>query len=36
MASLVLHVHREVLHHGAEIALMMDLFAHRDSLGGSR
>ena len=29
MADLVLHINREVLHHGAEVALMMDLFAHR-------
>jgi hypothetical protein len=36
MAALVLHIHREVLHHGAEVALMMDLFAHRDSLRGAR
>jgi hypothetical protein len=35
MADLVLHIHREVLHHGAEVALMMDLFAHRDSLRGT-
>lgn len=27
-AELVLHVNREVLHHGAEVALMLDLFAH--------
>ncbi len=36
MAALVLHVHREALHHGAEVALMMDLSAHRDSLRGQR
>ena len=29
MASLVLHVNRELLHHGAEIALLRDLFANR-------
>lgn len=29
MAALVLHIHREVLHHGAEIALLRDLFAHQ-------
>ena len=29
MAELVLHVNREVLHHGAEICLLRDLFAHR-------
>lgn len=27
MAMLVLHIHREVLHHGAEIALLRDLYA---------
>jgi len=26
MASLVLHINREALHHGAEIALIRDLF----------
>jgi hypothetical protein len=29
-AELVLHIHREVIHHGAEIALLRDLFAHRN------
>jgi hypothetical protein len=29
LAALVLHIHREVIHHGAEIALLRDLFAHR-------
>ena len=29
MAELVLHVNREVLHHGAEICLLRDLFAAR-------
>lgn len=29
MAGLVLHIHREVLHHGAEIALLRDLYAWR-------
>ena len=28
MAALVLHVHRELLHHGAEVALLRDLFLH--------
>jgi uncharacterized damage-inducible protein DinB len=28
-ASLVLHINREVIHHGAEIALLRDLYAHR-------
>ncbi len=26
MAALVLHINREMLHHGAEIALLRDLF----------
>lgn len=29
MAALVLHIHREVIHHGAEISLLRDLWAHR-------
>ena len=29
LADLVLHINREILHHGAEVALMMDLYAHR-------
>jgi hypothetical protein len=29
MAALVLHIHREVIHHGAEIALLRDLYARR-------
>lgn len=29
VAELVLHINREVIHHGAEIALLRDLFAHR-------
>ncbi|MFE7560137.1 DinB family protein [Kitasatospora sp. NPDC057500] len=29
MARLVLHIHREVIHHGAEISLLRDLYAHR-------
>lgn len=33
MAELVLHVNREVIHHGAEIALLRDLWA--DGLGSS-
>ncbi|MGH9275666.1 MAG: DinB family protein [Acidimicrobiales bacterium] len=28
-ADLVLHIHRELIHHGAEIALLRDLYAHR-------
>lgn len=31
MAALVLHIHREVIHHGAEIALLRDLYAWRDA-----
>ncbi|MGA8115943.1 MAG: DinB family protein [Actinocatenispora sp.] len=29
MAALVLHIHREVIHHGAEISLLRDLYRHR-------
>ena len=29
VSRLVLHIHREVVHHGAEIALLRDLYAHR-------
>ncbi|GAB7038609.1 DinB family protein [Catenuloplanes sp. NPDC020197] len=29
MATLVLHIHREVIHHGAEIALLRDLYRDR-------
>ncbi len=29
MIELVLHINRELIHHGAEIALLRDLFAHR-------
>jgi hypothetical protein len=29
MAGLVLHIHREVIHHGAEIALLRDLYRHQ-------
>jgi DinB family protein len=29
MIDLVLHINREVIHHGAEIALLRDLYAHR-------
>jgi hypothetical protein len=29
MAALVLHINREVLHHGAEIALLRDLYRSR-------
>jgi len=29
MLDLVLHINREMIHHGAEIALLRDLYAHR-------
>ncbi|WP_088288591.1 DinB family protein [Kineosporia sp. A_224] len=29
MAGLVLHIHRELIHHGAEVALLRDLYAAR-------
>lgn len=29
MAELVVHIHRELIHHCAEIALLRDLYAHR-------
>jgi len=29
LAALVLHIHREAIHHGAEVALLRDLYAHR-------
>jgi hypothetical protein len=32
-AGLVLHIHREVIHHGAEILLLRDLYRERGSLG---
>ncbi len=28
-ATLLLHINRELIHHGAEIALLRDLYAHR-------
>ncbi|MDY6999968.1 MAG: DinB family protein, partial [Actinomycetota bacterium] len=28
MVDLVLHINREVIHHGAEIALLRDLYLH--------
>jgi hypothetical protein len=33
MAALVLHIHREVIHHGAEIALLRDLYLREEELG---
>ncbi len=29
MAALVLHIHREVIHHGAEVSLLRDLYLNR-------
>lgn len=29
MATLVLHINRELIHHGAEVALLRDLYHHR-------
>jgi hypothetical protein len=29
-AALVLHINRELIHHGAEVALLRDLYAHRN------
>ena len=34
MAALVLHINREALHHGAEVALLLDLY-HRHPNGGT-
>jgi hypothetical protein len=34
--TLVLHINREVVHHGAEIALLRDLYLRRDHLQGGR
>ena len=34
VAALVLHINREVLHHGAEIALLRDLYRWRDGTPG--
>jgi hypothetical protein len=31
MAALVLHINREVIHHGAEVALLRDLYRARGS-----
>ena len=36
MLDLVLHISREVIHHGAEIALLRDLYAHTDTTTTSR
>lgn len=29
MGTLIAHIHREIIHHGAEICLLRDLWAHR-------
>ncbi|WIM86011.1 DinB family protein [Candidatus Mycobacterium wuenschmannii] len=34
MATLILHIHREAIHHGAEIALLRDLYAGTQTGGG--
>jgi hypothetical protein len=31
MAALVLHIHREVIHHGAEVSLLRDLYLRKDN-----
>ena len=33
MSELILHINREVIHHGAEIACIRDLYAHTDREG---
>jgi DinB superfamily len=33
MSALVLHINREVIHHGAEIACLRDLYAHTNKKG---
>lgn len=33
-ATLVLHIHRELIHHGAEVALLRDLWTHRGGWRG--
>jgi uncharacterized damage-inducible protein DinB len=35
-AAIVTHVHKEVIHHGAEVALLRDLYAVRRRLRGAR
>jgi DinB superfamily len=35
MAALVLHIHREAIHHGAEIALLRDLYLRRTVAEGA-
>ena len=36
MSALVLHINRELIHHGAEIALLRDLYLHRDAVSTAR
>ena len=35
-AAIVTHIHKEVIHHGAEVALLRDLYAVRGRLRGAR
>ena len=35
MAELVLHIHREMIHHLAEVALLRDLYPHRADAAGN-
>lgn len=32
LSALVLHIHREAIHHGAEIALLRDLYTHQQEM----
>jgi len=34
MAALVLHIHREVIHHGAEVSVLRDLYQWKESSDG--
>ena len=34
LAALVLHINRELIHHGAEICLLRDLYLHRRQTAG--
>ena len=36
MAELVLHINREMIHHGAEIACIRDLYVHTQLIPESR
>jgi DinB superfamily len=31
LAALILHINREIIHHGAEVLVVRDLYAHRES-----